>query len=128
MEEPKIEVDIEHPKMEILYSASRFISLILVIYGAFLTGFTGGAVMSVGLLFYLLSQGIVSRGISSEDIKDFWEAVAGFSGIMWALWIILGFIGFYLFPDHYVTFLLIAGGALALKVGSKLGLIGDLKF
>ena len=128
VEEPKVEVDIEHPRMEILYSASRFISLILVIYGAFLTGFTGGAVMSVGLLFYLLSQGIVSRGISSEDIKDFWEAVAGFSGIMWALWIVLGFIGFYLFPDHYVTFLLIAGGALALKVGSKLGLIGDLKF
>ena len=128
IEESKIEGYIDHPKMEVLYSASKFIGIILVIYGAFLTGFTGGAVMSVGLLFYLLSQGIIDKGISSEDIKDFWEVISGFSGIMWAFWILFGFIGFYLFPDHYVTFLLIAGGALALKVGSKLGLIGDLKF
>ena len=128
VEEPEIIGKIDHSKMEVLYSASKFISLILVIYGAFLTGFTGGAVMSVGLLFYIFSQGIINRGISSGDIRNFWESISGFSGVMWAFWILFGFIGFYLFPDHYVTFLLIAGGALALKVGSKLGLIGDLKF
>jgi len=129
VEEPGIGEKIDYSKrMEVLYSAPRFIGIVLVIYGAFLTGFTGGAVMSVGLLFYLFSQGAIGRGISSEGIRDFWESISGFSGVMWAFWILFGFIGFYLFPDHYVTFLLIAGGALALKVGSKLGLIGDLKF
>ncbi|HIP15614.1 MAG TPA: DUF2105 domain-containing protein [Methanothermococcus okinawensis] len=128
VKEPEIVGKIEHPKMEVLYSAPRFIGIILVVYGAFLTGFTGGAVMSVGLLFYLLSQGMIDKKISSENIRNFWEAISGFSGVMWAFWILFGFIGFYLFPHHYVTFLLIAGGALALKVGSKLGLIGDLKF
>ena len=128
VEEPGIGEKIDLCKMEVLYSAPRFIGIVLVIYGAFLTGFTGGAVMSVGLLFYLFSQGAIGRGISSEGIRDFWESISGFSGVMWAFWILFGFIGFYLFPDHYITFLLIAGGALALKVGSKLGLIGDLKF
>ena len=128
VEEPGIGEKIDYSKMEVLYSAPRFIGIVLVIYGAFLTGFTGGAVMSVGLLFYLFSQGAIGRGISSEGIRDFWESISGFSGVMWAFWILFGFIGFYLFPDHYVTFLLIAGGALALKVGSKLGLIGDLRF
>ena len=129
VEESGIGEKIDYSKrMEVLYSAPRFIGIVLVIYGAFLTGFTGGAVMSVGLLFYLFSQGAIGRGISSEGIRDFWESISGFSGVMWAFWILFGFIGFYLFPDHYVTFLLIAGGALALKVGSKLGLIGDLRF
>ncbi|MBW9220954.1 DUF2105 family protein [Methanothermococcus sp. SCGC AD-155-M21] len=114
-------------KMEIIYSAPKFIGFILVLYGAFLTGFTGGAIMASGLLFYLLSQGAIGNGVSLKDIKHSWEAISGFSGIMWAFWILLGFAGFFLFPEHYLFFLLIAGCALALKVGSKLGLIGSLR-
>ncbi|AEH07017.1 EhaG family protein [Methanothermococcus okinawensis] len=118
--------DIKFGKMEVLSSAPRFMAFILVIYGALLTGFTGGAVMASGLLFYLLSLGATGNGISLNNIKHTWESISGFSGIMWAFWILFGFIGFFLFPQKYLYFLLIAGCALALKVGSKLGLIGDI--
>ncbi len=40
--------------MEILQTAPVFIAIILVIYGAFLSGFTGGAVAGGGILFYVL--------------------------------------------------------------------------
>ncbi|HIP17251.1 MAG TPA: DUF2105 domain-containing protein [Methanothermococcus okinawensis] len=126
-EEPYVNTDVNFNKMEVIYSAPKFIGFILVLYGAFLTGFTGGAVMASGLLFYLLSQGAIGNGVSFNDIKHSWEAISGFSGIMWAFWILLGFAGFFLFPEHYLFFLVITGCALALKVGSKLGLIGSLR-
>ena len=121
--EPHTKVSIN--KMEVLHTAPKFMAIILVIYGAILTGFTGGAVIACGLLFYLLSQRVLEKEVPFHKLKVYWEGVSGFSGIMWAIWI-FGFIGLYLFPQHYLYFLLIAGCALALKVGSKLGLIGDL--
>jgi energy-converting hydrogenase A subunit G len=119
-------IDVKFGKMEVLYSAPKFMAFVLVVYGALLTGFTGGAVIASGLLFYLLSQGATGKGISLSRLKYTWESISGFSGIMWALWVLFGFVGFFLFPQKYLYFLLIAGCALALKVGSKLGLIGDI--
>ncbi|WP_292461195.1 EhaG family protein [Methanothermococcus sp.] len=119
-------INIKFGKMEVLYSSPKFVAFILVVYGALLTGFTGGAVMASGLLFYLLSLGATGNGISLNRLKNIWESISGFSGIMWAFWILFGFIGFFLYPQKYLYFLLIAGCALALKVGSKLGLIGNI--
>ncbi len=118
--------DITFNKMEVLHTAPKFIAVILVIYGAILTGFTGGAVIASGLLFYVLSQTVLGNGISLNKLKYSCESISGFSGIMWSFWILFGFIGFFLFPQKYLYFLLISGCALALKVGSKLGLIGRL--
>ncbi len=113
-------------EMEVLHTAPKFIASILVIYGAILTGFTGGAVIASGLLFYLLAQTVLGNGISIDKLRNSWESISGFSGILWSFWVLFGFAGLYLYPQKYLYFLLISGCALALKVGSKLGLIGRL--
>ncbi len=108
--------------MEVLETSPKFFALVLIIYGAILSGFTGGAVIATGLLFYALSLRV--RGLElSEELKTLWEGMAGLSGIAWGLWII-GFLEFFLFPKKWLLFLLMAGLGLVLKVGSKLGLIG----
>jgi energy-converting hydrogenase A subunit G len=118
--------DVQFNTMEVLSTAPKFIACILVIYGAILTGFTGGAVIASGLMFYLLSQAVLGKGVSLATLKHSWESISGFSGIMWSFWVLFGFVGFFLYPQKYLYFLLISGCALALKVGSKLGLIGEL--
>lgn len=116
--------NVEFVPLEVVKSSYKFISAVLVIYGALLTGFTGGAVMASGLLYYLLCSRLIGEKLPTEYIHRQWESISGFSGIMWAFWI-FGFIGFFLFPKYYLYFLLMAGGSLALKVGSKLGLLGN---
>ena len=63
--------------MEVLHTAPTFLALILIAYGVFLTGFTGGAVAGVGILFYVLSRAI------RESPSNIWEGVAGVSGMAW---------------------------------------------
>ncbi|EHP84531.1 EhaG family protein [Methanotorris formicicus] len=114
-----LEHDVE---MEILKTSPKFLALILVVYGAILSGFTGGAVIASGLLYYALSQRALGRKFD-ETIKTLWEGISGLSGIAWALWV-FGFIGLFINPDNYLVYLMLAGLGLVIKVGSKLGLIG----
>jgi len=109
-------------EMEILKTSPKFLALVLVVYGAILSGFTGGAIIASGLLYYALSQRALGREFD-ETIKTLWEGISGLSGIAWALWI-FGFIGLFINPDNYLVWLLLAGLGLVIKVGSKLGLIG----
>ena len=50
--------------MEILSTAPNFIALVLIAYGIFLTGFTGGAVAGGGIVLYALSK--KARGMISH--------------------------------------------------------------
>jgi len=109
-------------EMEVLKTSPKFLAIVLIIYGAILSGFTGGAVIATGLLFYALSQRVIGVSIS-EEIKALWEGMSGLSGVAWALWV-FGFLGFFIFPDKWLLCLLMAGLGLVIKVGSKLGLIG----
>ncbi len=109
-------------EMEVLKTSPKFLAIVLIIYGAVLSGFTGGAVIATGLLFYALSQRVIGVNIS-EEIKALWEGMSGLSGVAWALWV-FGFLGFFIFPDKWLLCLLMAGLGLVIKVGSKLGLIG----
>ncbi len=106
--------------LEILRTSPLFISIILVIYGAILSGFTGGAVIASGLLYYFFCKRVLGENIINR-VK--WVGICGFSGIAWSLWIV-GFLGFYLFPKYWLVFLLFAGLGLVIKVCSKLGLLG----
>ncbi len=103
--------------MEILGTAPTFIALIFIAYGAFLSGFTGGAVAGVGILFYVISQTI--RGVPSS----IWEGVAGVSGIAWVLWLI-GFLVFFVTPQYWLLALFLSAFGVMIKVASKMGLIG----
>lgn len=103
--------------MEILDTAPTFLAIVLVAYGCFLTGFTGGAVAGVGILFYVLSKTI--RGVPSK----LWEGVAGVSGMAWVLWLI-GFIIFFVTPQYWLLGLFMSACGVLIKVASKVGLIG----
>lgn len=103
--------------MEILTTAPNFIAIILVIYGVFLSGFTGGAVAGAGILFYAISQ--KSKGI---PVKIF-DGIAGVSGIAWTLWII-GFLTFFVAPEYWLISLFLASFGILIKVALKMGLIG----
>lgn len=105
--------------MEILDTAPAFLAIILVAYGCFLTGFTGGAVAGVGILFYVLSQTI--RGVPSH----IWEGVAGISGVAWVLWLV-GFLLFFVGPQYWLLGLFLSACGVMIKVASKVGLIGVL--
>ncbi|MBI5460328.1 EhaG family protein [Methanobacterium sp.] len=103
--------------MEIMTTAPTFLALILIAYGAFLTGFTGGAVAGGGILFYVLSKRV--RGVPT----DTWEGIAGISGIAWCLWLV-GFIIFFVFPQYWLLALFLAAFGVFIKVAFKAGLIG----
>ncbi|AUB58654.1 hypothetical protein BK008_10250 [Methanobacterium sp. MZ-A1] len=105
--------------MEVMTTAPTFLAIILIAYGAFLTGFTGGAVAGGGILFYVLSQRV--RGVPS----DMWEGVAGVSGIAWCLWLV-GFLLFFVFPQYWLLALFLAAFGVFIKVTLKAGLIGVL--
>jgi energy-converting hydrogenase A subunit G len=103
--------------MEVLQTAPVFIAVILVIYGAFLSGFTGGAIAGGGILFYVMS--LTVRGVPS----DLWEGIAGASGIAWCLWL-TGFLVLFVFPSYWLLGLMLAAFGVFIKVAFKAGLIG----
>lgn len=105
--------------MEILTTAPNFIALVMLGYGAFLTGFTGGAVAGGGMLIYILSR--KSRGLPIFVI----DGISGISGIAWCLWLV-GFVLFFIAPQLWLLSLFMAACGLVLKVTSKIGLIGTL--
>jgi energy-converting hydrogenase A subunit G len=105
--------------MEILDTAPTFIAILLIAYGAFLSGFTGGAIAGGGILFYVLSK--MTRGVPFK----IWEGVAGVSGIAWCLWLI-GFLIFFVAPDYWLLALFLAAFGIFIKVTFKVGLIGVL--
>jgi len=103
--------------MEILETAPTFIAILLIAYGAFLSGFTGGAVAGGGILFYVLSK--MTRGVPTNT----WEGIAGVSGIAWCLWLI-GFLIFFLAPSYWLLALFLAAFGIFIKVTFKAGLVG----
>ena len=103
--------------MEIMTTAPNFIALVLIAYGIFLTGFTGGAVAGGGIVLYALYK--KARGLPVLIV----DGIAGVSGIAWCLWII-GFLLFFVTPQYWLLSLFLAACGLLLKVASKVGLIG----
>ena len=103
--------------MEIMQTAPNFIALVLIGYGIFLTGFTGGAVAGGGIVLYALSKR--ARGLPVLVV----DGLAGVSGIAWRIWII-GFLLFFVAPQYWLLSLFLAACGLLLKVASKIGLIG----
>ena len=103
--------------MEILNTAPNFIALVLIGYGIFLTGFTGGAVAGGGIVLYALSK--KARGLPVLML----DGIAGVSGISWCIWI-LALLLFFVSPQYWALSLFLAACGLLLKVASKVGLIG----
>lgn len=105
--------------MEILTTAPNFLCLLLLAYGVFLTGFTGGAVAGGGILLYIFSR--KARGLPVFEING----ISGVSGLGWCMWIISFWI-FFVAPQYWLLCLFLAACGLLLKVATKVGLIGIL--
>lgn len=105
--------------MEVLKTAIPITCIVCVIYGVILTGFTGGAVAGAGILIYLFAGR--AKGFS----YNFWEEMAGISGVAWVFWL-LGFLIFFIAPQYWLIALFMSGGGIIIKVALKLGLLGIL--
>lgn len=105
--------------MEVLKTAIPVTCIVCVLYGVILTGFTGGAVAGAGILIYLFV------GKVSGFSHDFWEEMAGISGVAWCFWL-LGFLIYFLNPQLWLIALFMSGGGIIIKVALKLGLLGIL--
>ena len=103
--------------MEILNTAPIFFAVILIAYGAFLSGFTGGAMAGAGILFYVISR--MTRGVPHNT----WEGLAGASGVAWCLWLV-GFLIFFVAPNYWLLALWLAAMGVFIKVAFKAGLVG----
>ncbi|MDD1672096.1 MAG: EhaG family protein [Methanomicrobiales archaeon] len=95
--------------------APLILSLFLVVYGIILSGFTGGGVAGLGVVFYFMSRGY------KEDLSLL-EAAAGIS---WAIWIVSFFVFMFL-PQYWLLAVFGAGGGILLKVIAKMSLVGTM--
>jgi energy-converting hydrogenase A subunit G len=95
--------------------APLIISIILVLYGLILSGFTGGGVAGLGLVFFFMSRGY------KEDLNLLEMA----SGISWAVWIFAFFVFMFL-PQYWYVALMGAAVGIVLKVTVKMSLVGTM--
>ncbi|MDO8874124.1 MAG: DUF2105 family protein [Methanoregula sp.] len=95
--------------------APLILSIFLVAYGMILSGFTGGAVAGLGLVFLFISR------TYREDLNLLEMA----SGISWALWIAAFFVFMFL-PQYWFVALMGAAIGILLKVTVKLSLVGTM--
>jgi energy-converting hydrogenase A subunit G len=98
-----------------LADAPLILSLFLVAYGMILSGFTGGAVAGLGLVFLFLSR-------TFREDKNLLEMA---SGISWALWIFACFVFMFL-PQYWFVALMGAAVGILLKVTVKMSLVGTM--
>jgi energy-converting hydrogenase A subunit G len=95
--------------------APLIISILLIVYGLILSGFTGGAVAALGVIFYIMSRGH----------RENFEILEMASGISWAIWIVAFFIFMFL-PQYWLLALFLAGIGILLKVTVKMSLVGTM--
>lgn len=93
--------------------APLIISTILVVYGIILSGFTGGGVAGLGIVFLLMS-----RSFSGD-----FHVLEIASGISWALWVAAFFVFMFL-PEWWYLALMGAAIGILLKVITKMSLVG----
>lgn len=93
--------------------APVIISAILVVYGIILSGFTGGGIAGLGIVFLLMS-----RSFSGD-----FHALEMASGISWALWVAAFFV-FMFTPQWWYMALMGAAIGILLKVITKMSLVG----
>jgi len=103
-------------RIEVMDSAPGIIAAVLVVYGIILTGFSGGAVAGLGILFYFTCQG-------HKEISKLVETASGYA---WVLWIV-GFFTFVLLPQYWLFAVMTAGTAILIKVMAKMALVGTMR-
>lgn len=110
-------VPVQKPiQIEVMKTAPPIIALVLIIYGIILSGFSGGAVAGLGVVFYFMA-------VRHSEQFELLETLSGYA---WALWIIAFFV-FMILPQFWFIAVMISGGAILLKVTTKMSLIGTMR-
>jgi energy-converting hydrogenase A subunit G len=91
--------------------APLIISVLLICYGIVLSGFTGGGVAGLGVVFFFMARGH----------REHFELLEMASGISWAAWIFAFFV-FMFIPQYWMFALFLAAVGILLKVMVKLSL------
>jgi len=102
--------------IEIMDTAPGILGFVLIAYGIILSGFSGGVVAGVGAIFFFMCKG------HSEQF----ELIETISGYAWAFWIVAFFI-FLILPQYWFFAVMLAGGAILVKVMAKMSLIGTMR-
>ena len=103
-------------QIEVMESAPGILAALLVIYGIVLSGFSGGAVAGLGVIFYFLCR----------DHSERFELIETASGYSWVLWIVAFFV-FMILPEYWFFAVMLAGSAILVKVMAKMSLIGTMR-
>ncbi|MBP7410146.1 DUF2105 family protein [Methanoculleus sp. 10] len=103
-------------QIEVMESAPAILAAILVVYGIILSGFSGGAVAGLGVIFYFLCR----------DHSERFELIETASGYSWVLWIVAFFV-FMILPEYWFFAVMLAGSAILVKVMAKMSLIGTMR-
>ena len=103
-------------QIEVMESAPGILAALLVIYGIVLSGFSGGAVAGLGVIFYFLCR----------DHHERFELIETASGYSWVFWIVAFFI-FMVLPQYWFFAVMLAGSAILVKVMAKMSLIGTMR-
>lgn len=103
-------------QIEVMKTAPPILAALLVGYGIVLSGFSGGAVAGLGVIFYFLSR----------DPSERFEVIETASGYSWVLWII-AFFTFMILPQYWFFAVMLAGSAILVKVMAKMSLIGTMR-
>lgn len=100
--------------IEVIQSdAPLILSVLLICYGIVLSGFTGGGIAGLGVVFYFMARGH----------REHFELLEMASGISWAIWIFAFFVFMFL-PDYWLLALFMAAIGILLKVTVKMSLVG----
>jgi energy-converting hydrogenase A subunit G len=103
-------------EIEVMESAPGILAVLLVGYGIILSGFSGGVVAGLGVIFYFLCH----------DPSERFELIETASGYSWVLWIV-AFFTFMIFPERWFFAVMLAGSAILVKVMAKMSLIGTMR-
>jgi len=109
--EPESYLDIE-----IMHTAPAIIAVGMLVYGIILSGFTGGAVAGLGMLFYFACKG-------TEEKTEILEKVSGYAWVMW----VVSFIIFMTLPAYWFFALMLAGTGILAKVAIKISILGTMR-
>jgi energy-converting hydrogenase A subunit G len=102
--------------IEIMETAPAILAVVMLIYGIILTGFTGGAVAGLGILFYFLCRG-------NDEKTEILETVSGFAWVCW----VVAFIVFMTVPQYWFFAVMLAGTGIFAKVAAKMTIVGTMR-
>ena len=102
--------------IEIMHTAPAIIAVGMLIYGIILSGFTGGAVAGLGMLFYFVCRG-------TDEKTEILETISGYAWVMW----VIAFMIFMILPAYWFFALMLAGADILAKVAVKISILGTMR-